>query len=29
MEYKTFEELYNENKELIDLEFKSRLYDKK
>lgn len=27
MNYKTFEELYNENKELIDLEFKSRLYE--
>lgn len=27
MEYETFEELYKNNKELIDLEFKSRLYE--
>ena len=27
MKYETFEELYNDNRELIDLEFKSRLYD--
>ena len=27
MKYETFEELYNDNRELIDLEFKSRLYE--
>lgn len=27
MKYETFEELYNDNRDLIDLEFKSRLYD--